>query len=110
MTATATVTRSAPRDTDDSLRARLGVERELGHAERLNEIDDVHDVAVGDAPIRRDDRLQLRIALQQSGHERAYRLLVGRLAVSVELVAAGGLPLQRQRQRGALGLLAGGRL
>src|SRR6516162_10186446 len=60
--ASPTVTRSALRGKRSLLRPRFGVERELRHAQLAHDVDDVHDVAVRDPAIGRDDGLQLGIA------------------------------------------------
>ena len=43
------------------LRARVRVQRELLHAERLDQVDDVHHVAIGDALVSGNDYLELRV-------------------------------------------------
>src|SRR5690242_11366075 len=58
--ATPAVTRSTLRD-KTALGAGLRVERELRHAQLADDVDEVHDVAVGDPLVRGDDRLKLGI-------------------------------------------------
>src|SRR3954465_5572784 len=94
--ATAAVTMSARQVTEVPLPLRFSAEGELGDAEALDDVDEVHDPTVVDPLVGAHDRLQVVILGEQRGPGPPPPRLVRWLAVGVKPRAT---RFARQRQR-----------